>query len=819
MANSDYKDTGGGGDFAPIAELDLPMGYLDASLRVKNMNSPDSEIMATKLVALVEDEFVSIESTGDGTTMLIKRGIYDTVPAPHPENSEVWFVSLDQRDVGTDANVHAGGDDVAIKVLPWTIGGGTLPVESSGPNDLTMDWRYFRPYPPGKMEARGFPWYEDQLLSADDPNLPLTWNHRDRVLQADKIIGHLDADVGPEPGVTYTARIYSNGLTLLREEVGLTGKTWTYTWQQAVGDFGNVTPPEGQDTKQGFIEFCSSRQNFDSWQNYHVPITVSTEGEFMRVAQLMGFAAQPVEAEEGTPPDESMMVSSLSTLSASEPQSPEDPDAGAVASGMMASQMMMQAGQSTSYYTAMNRNLFESPYGWLQRLGGGNPSAGHVTTVVARPSDRTVDGHTLWTRENWPEGTGATQPYVQKDAPAFTPWITADFALQYLETTVMIRTSSFYDGVPLSSVQPGQIALIGAEFVRIDQVLPDRVIVARGIFDTVPAKHKAGSRLWFVEAASGNDPRDFPWHKQPAGGAAQVKLIPAVYGPPLSPNSVPTDSIRFKQRGDRPYPPGQVVAAGRPWFEGASTIAGQTTVITWAHRNRLAQGANAIDHTMGPQGAEPGQKYRLRIQISLPPPEGSPPGTKPSVVTIRSDVVDGEQFNYTYEMALKDGMRAGRLLGACGTVSVPLTLFAIRDGFESWQGYTIMLRLPSFACSPGQNPGGGQWPNEPGNGNGDVDDGDDQGTPNNPGDDPTVPPGEPVGGDGDPADQPPDPIDNSGGDNGAGPQEPPEPPEEWPDPVEPPPEEVPGELPPEDGHWDTNWERYWDAYPKTDIGE
>jgi hypothetical protein len=234
---------------------------------------------------------------------------------------------------------------------------------------------------------------------------------------------------------------------------------------------------------------------------------------------------------------------------------------------------------------------------------------------------------------------------------------------------------------------------------------------------------------------------------------------------------------------------------------GAQMLAGVTAHITWNHRNRDTQGAQAVDHHAPNRVPEDGQKYRLSIKLRL----FDSTSRQSYTVTIRNDIVDGNSYDYTAAMASADGYRAGSLLNVCGNVTVGMVLETIRGEFVSWQNYTIPLLLPSYSCPHGQTPGGGQLPPNTGGGNGDV-------PP-----DPNPPPPGGGGGDNTGGGDPLDP--GGGGDDGSGPPPPPELPPDWPTPVDPQPEPDPEDPNPQlAGHWDTNWDRHWDAYNKDNQG-
>lgn len=811
-----YVQKGPAASFTPIAELDTPVDYLTRTLSLGRANFPTVDSLKVGMAALVEDEFMQVTALGPGT-VAVKRGVGDTVPAKHAADSLVWFV--DSKVIGNDRTEYAAGTTTGVKYSPFTTGGGSMPIDQEVADNVTFDWRFFRPYPPGKLKVNTQRWYEDGfLLAADHPTLRLTWAHRDRLIEADQMIDHDVGNIGPEPGTTYTVRIYDAAGVLRRTEVGIMAKardsrgrlidpSWTYSWRQAMSDFGITTPTDEDNLVHAHMTMFSTREGFDSWQGYTIKFNVNTQGAFIKVAQLAHMAMQAPD-DDGTDPGitSGLWAAQVAQVAMQAPDDDIDgPGGPPITSGVFVAQVAESAGQNSSFYTTMNRTLFEAPYALLAKLGE-DPAITTLATVVARPSDRLTDSHSIWTRYDWPAGSGNMFSYDQVVAPSpFTPWITLDVKVKQLDRVLKIRNSSFFDGISLNDVKVGQVLQVDAEIMRVESVSETEIGVARGCFDTIPALHNANARAWFFETAAGNDPSNYPVKLVAGtlGAAVQVKMVPDVYGPPLTLTDVPTDRVNMLQRVARPYPPGQVMIGDKHWFEGGKFVEGESMLITWVHRNRVEQGANTIDHLAPGFNPEDNQTYVLEINLNVSPPAPA----QPYKVRIRHAEVDGTSFEYTWEMIKADGYRSAAVLGVCGRVTVGLVLTTVRFGLKAWQNYTIPVLLPARNCPPGQNPGGGQLPSDPSDGG--------NGETNNPPDPGNTTPGGDNQGDG-----PGDPIDNGGqGDNGSGPPEPPIPPPDWPDPVDPPPPIDPGDPNPAlKSHWDLNWDRHWDAYNKDNQG-
>lgn len=814
MADSDYS-IGGGGDFCPVANLADSVSYLTERFSIRNLIVDEGDSLYAGMAAMIDEEIVVVRVVGDGY-IDVARGCSDTIPALHGQDAAIWFYP---DNVGLDLKEYSAGEQISVKPLPWLTSGAVLPVDESPPKELTMNYRFSRPYPPGLMQSNGTPWFQPVALSATNANMVLTWTHRDRVLQEDRQIDHFQDSIGPEPGTTYVARVYDRYGELRRTETGLTNTTWAYTWRQAMSDLGLSTEPAGSQYAQTFdatMTFASLRDGLESWQFYTLPFTVNNEAPFVQVAQLAEIAAQrdadPANGGTPLPLLRGMFVTSVAetTLSEESVSSSGGGKGPPPAQGMFVTAAAEKAAQLASIYTWMNRALFEAPYTFLLRRNGSVPASGRVVTVAARPSDRLTDSHKIYSREA-AEANMPQPPYEQRDTPAFTPWAVIDTPLDYLTNMAAIRVSSLFDGVPLEGVQPGQLAMIGTELVAVVAITSQTVTLARGCVDTVPAKHNAGTRIWFFETAGGFDPTAFttppvqrvasPLACSPDPGWVhlQYKMVPDVFGPDLDLDTVPTDTLDMMLRNQRPFPPGQVTVNGKHWFQGAQVEPDRSTIIAWVQRNRIAQGIDIVDHTAPHIAHEAGTTYRIRITLSVRP-QGS---RCPVKIIVREEFVTGNRYEYTYDMAYADGNRIARTLSryngynVCGAVSVPITIDAMREDKENWQGYSIMMRLPAPRCpvGPGGPIGGpsGQAPG-PGNGNGNVGEYD---------------PGDGSGGGGT------GPGNDSGDPDGGGPRPPDPLPPDWPDPVNPPdtdptePSE-PASPPPEGvGYWDYRWNTFW----------
>jgi hypothetical protein len=157
----------------------------------------------------------------------------------------------------------------------------------------------------------------------------------------------------------------------------------------------------------------------------------------------------------------------------------------------------------------------------------------------------------------------------------------------------------------LDQVTTGTLAAIGGEFLRIDGVSAAGLTVGRGCLDTVPTAHAAGTPIVVWQQAP-----DATTARFAAGETVAVKLLPETGLGTLPLAQAPEDSVTFAARAIRPLPPGNLRADGR----FVPLLPTPEVVLTWAHRDRLAQTSPVFDDYLAPHiGPEPGVRYELRL--------------------------------------------------------------------------------------------------------------------------------------------------------------------------------------------------------------
>lgn len=641
MSNADYKRSGGGA-FATFVKTDVAFSYLDSSITYDVHNFAVSDPIQPGQAAMWEDEIIRIETVVEGG-FTCKRGCADTVPQQHAAGSLIWLITPTSQ-VGTDRKERSAGEEIGVKVTPYTIGGGSLPVGNSDPDAITFNWRFFRPYPPANVKTNNAVWYSGAAINDATGGMNLTWFHRDRVLQADQLLGHSDASIGPEPGTTYTLRIYApDGTTLLRTEPGIRGESFLYQHSKALKDFGY--PASAVD---GLATFSSEREGFESWEWYVTPMHIEPSASPITPV-WMNFWQWAFEAP--------YIYNARHGLS-------QEPRAIGVAS---------RPGD---------------------RMSDGYNLIRHWVEFVEEPPGSSI---MVPHDHNDAVATGS-----------YTPWFTLEFGITELETTINVGSMSLWDGVRIPNWGDlvGKIALIEMEYIVFKALDGDVYTIGRGVGDSIPSRHIAGVGVVFFDHVAVVDPNvrtagethEYRFQPLTYGSLPDPNTLPVTN----------MNSVFFNNRAIRPYNVAQLVVAGRPWYEEAQVVSGQALPISWAWRNRVTQGATPYDHAYPSISPEAGTQAVLTFFYFTPPttPGGEPVQhvlrtvvVDPIYPTPGADANQGF-YSYPYSFAQADGAAAGAALGICGTVVITCAIYTIRDGHASgFQHYWIPIRVPSYPCT------------------------------------------------------------------------------------------------------------------------
>ncbi|MGA7439504.1 MAG: hypothetical protein WBW32_15400 [Luteibacter sp.] len=233
----------GPGDFTPTGLLPNPIPAAATPVSIVLSSPRNLDLVSVGSEVMIDDEVLRLDAIDSDTgAITLARGCVDTVPAAHVAGARVWFTD---DFTGGDPTEYMAGEVVQAKLLTRTTAGeldpAFAPIVSTA-----IARRQARPYPPANLKVRGGV-YPVSIEGA----LVLAWSHRDRVLQADQLVDTAQPDIGPEPGTTYTVRVYVDNV-LDNTTPGITATTFT----PAVSADGVVR-----------VEIDAVRDDLASWQS------------------------------------------------------------------------------------------------------------------------------------------------------------------------------------------------------------------------------------------------------------------------------------------------------------------------------------------------------------------------------------------------------------------------------------------------------------------------------------------------------------------------------------------------------------------------
>lgn len=222
------------GDFAASATLVAAMITEAVTTLVYEGNDSGLDFMPILEFVQIDDEFMEVfDHDIDNKTMIVNRGVVDTVPAPHLLGARLF---ANQKNRAFSETQYTDAEQVDVKLLTNS-GQGTLALVDATTNIFVKSNRKDKPYPPANITL--------DLLDAfvpvgmTDGDLDITWEHRDRTQQTgEEHIPQDFGDIGPEVGTTYTIRFFDETDTLVRTEVGIA--ITSFTWVDETADSGLV---------------------------------------------------------------------------------------------------------------------------------------------------------------------------------------------------------------------------------------------------------------------------------------------------------------------------------------------------------------------------------------------------------------------------------------------------------------------------------------------------------------------------------------------------------------------------------------------------
>lgn len=242
------------GDWAPYGKLSGNISKATQTLSLSNATDLDSIGLNTLafLGTGANSEIVQILSVNfEGPSLTVKRGCVDTVPSAWPMNTPVIVYELHSAQ---DEIEYVSGETISARFITNTATGvlaSGIPVAT-----VTLSQRQYRPYPPALVRFNNQQWPVEVFAS-----MTITWAHRDRLIQADNILGQDDATLAsPEPGTTYRV-------------LGTRTSNNSVVFDQTISGTSFVYTPLVQETLN--VSIRSLRDGLESYQRQTHTIIVS----------------------------------------------------------------------------------------------------------------------------------------------------------------------------------------------------------------------------------------------------------------------------------------------------------------------------------------------------------------------------------------------------------------------------------------------------------------------------------------------------------------------------------------------------------------
>lgn len=249
---TDFTETGEH-YFTSTATLAEDIGRTDTSFEIENLiEFPDEDLAGSAL--MVGDEIMRIDSYDEDTGIItVARGAEDTWPEPHLTGDRVWLID---DDPASDGRQYGEGETVEAKLLPRTFSD-QLPEDDATLLSVEIEGRIPRPLPPADVKVDDVSIFE---LTGEHDEPTLSWVGRNRITQADSLVGYFEAPVTPEAGTTYRIRVFESELA--EDPVGVyedVASGWQYTTALQTADGTNAIGSV-------WFELCSIRDSIESWR-------------------------------------------------------------------------------------------------------------------------------------------------------------------------------------------------------------------------------------------------------------------------------------------------------------------------------------------------------------------------------------------------------------------------------------------------------------------------------------------------------------------------------------------------------------------------
>lgn len=194
--------------------------------------------------------------------------------------------------------------------------------------------------------------------------------------------------------------------------------------------------------------------------------------------------------------------------------------------------------------------------------------------------------------------------YSDNSALDFAPTATLNQIVSISEGPVTAAITMTADDV--SNVTLGSWAYLDDEAIVVTAISTTSISFNRGVLDTVPSAHAAGSIIYFTDNFTASDEIQYA-----SGESLLIKLCTVMGSSQSALDDADPLTLVMNQRAMRPYPPGNVKLDSLYYPDRVDSL---TVALTWAHRDRTQQTSTTLlDFTDVSVGPEVGTTYDLEL--------------------------------------------------------------------------------------------------------------------------------------------------------------------------------------------------------------
>lgn len=240
----------------------------------------------------------------------------------------------------------------------------------------------------------------------------------------------------------------------------------------------------------------------------------------------------------------------------------------------------------------------EIPYYFFARSKGNAEAekvpldTNYLLTGAVSPTPSSIHANILSTTS----GSYSKSSYVN-----FCCYFELDGGIDYDDTSIIM--SNVIDKELLFT---NSAILVGDEFVFLTAISGNVLTVRRGVMDTPPKPHSAGTVCYALQSYNGSDKKEYF-----IGETVYTKLLDVTPIGTLAESAAPELTFNIIGRFHLPYPPANIKINNSYW---PTSVAPGTITVTYATRNRLTQTTKTLNSWFdGNIVSEPGVTYSATL--------------------------------------------------------------------------------------------------------------------------------------------------------------------------------------------------------------